>query len=316
MRSRIGAQAADPPDGRRGPRAGRSSATAAALGEGVAPNDLWRVDFKGEFQLGDRRLRHPLTVTDHASRYLLMCEALTSTREDTAFTAFAALREARSAPHHRSDNGAPFATANGLYGLSKLSNWRLRLGIGVERIKPGKPQQNGRHERMHLTLKRETTRPAAMNSLQPQARFDAFVAEFNTERPHEALALKTPAEVCAPSPRPCLPELAYPLHDRDILVANSGVISLSGRHVVISSVLAGQRLGLREVENDVRLVSFRRCDLAYIDLEAKSPQTIDTPFGTRASPMRSVQTVTYVSGPDTARAATPHARKRDINYFS
>jgi hypothetical protein len=179
----------------------------------------------------------------------------------------------------RSDNGVPFAS-RGLYGLSRLSVWWLRLGIRIERIKPGRPQQNGAHERMHLTLKQETTRPAAANALQQQARFDAFVAEFNDERPHEALDMKTPGELYTPSPRPFtgLPELEYPLHDRDIVVSASGVIGLHGRQVVISSVLAGQRLGLREVENDVWLVSFMQYDLGYIDLEARSLQTIDNPF--------------------------------------
>ena len=102
----------------------------------------------------------------------------------------------------RSDNGVPFASPNGLYNLSRLSVWWLRLGIDIERIKPGHPQQNGRHERMHLTLKKETTRPPGMNSLQQQARFDAFVDEFNTERPHEALDMKAPGDVYTPSRRP------------------------------------------------------------------------------------------------------------------
>ena len=140
---------------------------------------------------------------------------------------------------------------------------------------------------MHLTLKKETTRPAAGNSLQQQARFDAFIDEFNIEPPHEALAMKTPAELYAASPRPFagLPELEYPLHDRDIVATTSGAIGLHGRLVVISSVFAGQRLGLREVETDVWLVSFMHYDLGYIDLEARTLQTIDSPFGSRLSPM-------------------------------
>ncbi len=110
-----------------------------------------------------------------------MCEALESTKEATAFTAFQRLFEDRGLPQAiRSDNGLPFASPNGLYNLSKLSVWWLRLGITIERIKPGHPQQNGRHERMHLTLKTETTRPPASNSLQQQARFDVFLSEFNT----------------------------------------------------------------------------------------------------------------------------------------
>ena len=168
-------------------------------------------------------------MTDHASRFLLLCEALESVREETTFTAFERLFAERGLPGTiRSDNGVPFASPNALFNLSKLSVWWLRLGIAIERIKPGHPQQNGRHERMHLTLKKEATRPPGMNSLQQQARFDAFVDEFNSERPHEALAMKCPAEVYAASPRSHdgLPDIAYPLHDRDILVTACGRICM------------------------------------------------------------------------------------------
>src|SRR6266705_3701473 len=195
----------------------RHRARGTPLSEGAIPNDLWCADFKGEFKLGNGRYCYPLTVTDQASRFLLLCEALESTRENLAWTAFERLFAERGLPVAiRSDNGVPFASPNALFGLSKLSVWWLRLGISIERIKPGRPQQNGRHERMHLTLKQEATRPPGMNSLQQQARFDAFAKEFNEERPHEALAMKRPAEVYAPSPRPYdgLPELTYPFHDR------------------------------------------------------------------------------------------------------
>jgi transposase InsO family protein len=174
----------------------RHRATGTPLSSGQAPNDLWCADYKGEFKLGNKTYCYPLTVTDHASRYLLLCEALDSTRESLAFTAFERLFRERGLPHAiRSDNGVPFASPNSLFSLSKLAVWWLRLGIGIERIKPGHPQQNGRHERMHLTLKKEATRPPGMNSLQQQAKFDAFIEEFNTERPHEAIAMKCPAEV-------------------------------------------------------------------------------------------------------------------------
>jgi transposase InsO family protein len=273
----------------------RPRATGTALSQAAAPNDIWCTDFKGEFRLGNRRWCYPLTVTDQAARYLLLCEALEGTREDPVITAFHRLFEERGLPAAiRSDvepqvrlrrNGVPFAST-GLYGLSRLAVWWLRLGIRLERITPGKPQQNGRHERMHLTLKQETTRPAAENSLQQQARFDAFLAEFNAERPHEALAMKTPAELYTASSRRFagLPELEYPLHDRDIVASSSGAICLHGKRVAISTVLAGQRLGLREVEADVWLVSFMHYDLGYIDLEARTLQRIANPFGTPPSP--------------------------------
>ncbi len=270
--------------GRRRPRA-----QGTKLSPGAKPNDLWCVDFKGEFKLGSGRYCYPLTVTDHASRFLLLCEALELVREAPAITAFDRLFRERGLPCAiRSDNGVPFASPNGLFGLSKLSVWWLRLGVEIERIKPGHPQQNGRHERMHLTLKKEATRPPGMNALQQQARFDAFVHEFNEERPHEALAMKRPAEVYAPSAKPFdgrLPELAYPLHDRDVLVTACGRICMYRKRVNISTVLAGQRLGIKEVDDGIWLVSFMSYDLGFIDLEQKTLQPLDNPFGPRVSPM-------------------------------
>jgi integrase-like protein len=161
--------------------------------------------------------------------------------------------------------------------------WWLRLGINIERIKPGHPQQNGRHERMHLTLKKEATRPPGMNSLQQQAKFDAFISEFNEERPHQALDMKTPAEIYIPAPRQYqgLPELDYPFHDRDILVTACGRICLYRKKINVSTVLAGQRLGIKEVDDGIWLISFMSYDLGYIDLEQRTLQTIDNPFGTR-----------------------------------
>lgn len=266
----------------------RHRARGTPLSEGAHPNDLWCADYKGEFKLGNGRYCYPLTVTDQASRFVLLCEALESTREELAFTAFERLFAERGLPRAiRSDNGVPFASPHALFNLSKLSVWWLRLGIAIERIKPGRPQQNGRHERMHLTLKKEATRPPGMNSLQQQDRFDAFVCEFNTERPHEALAMKCPAEVYVPSPHRYdgLPELTYPFHDRDILVTACGRICLHRKKINVSTVLAGQRLGIREVDEGIWLASFMRYDLGYFDLEQKTLQPIDNPFGTRLSPM-------------------------------
>jgi transposase InsO family protein len=266
----------------------RNRATGTPLSEGAAPNDLWCADFKGEFKLGNGHYCYPLTVSDHASRFLLLCEALESTREDLAFTAFQQLFAERGLPSAiRSDNGVPFASPNALFNLSKLSVWWLRLGIAIERIKPGKPQQNGRHERMHLTLKTETTRPPGINSLQQQARFDAFRQEFNTERPHEALAMKCPAEIYSTSNRPYdgLPDIAYPFHDRDVLVTACGRICMHRKKINISTVLAGQRVGIKEVDDGIWIVSFMRYDLGYIDLEQRTLQPLDNPFGPRLLPM-------------------------------
>jgi transposase InsO family protein len=266
----------------------KNRAQGTPLSAGIAANDLWCTDFKGEFRLGNGRYCYPLTVTDQASRFLLLCEALESTREVPVIAAFQQLFRERGLPMAiRSDNGLPFASPNGLYNLSRLSVWWLRLGIAIERIQPGHPQQNGRHERMHLTLKKEATRPPCFNSLQQQARFDAFRNEFNAERPHQALDMKRPAELYGPSPRPYrgLPELQYPFHDRDILVTACGRICMHRKKINISTVLAGQKLGIKEVDDAIWLVSFMHYDLGYIDLEQKTLQTIDNPFGTRLSPM-------------------------------
>lgn len=269
-------------------RVRKNRAAGTPLSAAALPNDLWCADFKGEFKLGNGRYCYPLTVTDQASRYLLLCEAFDSTREAPVIEAFQQLFRERGLPGAiRSDNGLPFASPNGLYNLSRLAVWWLRLGIAIERIKPGHPQQNGRHERMHLTLKQEATRPPGANSLQQQARFDAFVNEFNTERPHEAIAMRCPAELYTASPRAYdgLPELEYPFHDRDILVTACGRICMQRKKINISTVLAGQKLGIKEVDDGIWLVSFMHYDLGYIDLEQRTLQTIDNPFGTRLSPM-------------------------------
>ncbi len=181
----------------------------------------------------------------------------------------------------------PFASPNALFNLRKLAIWRLRPGIHIERIKPGHPQQNGCHERMHLTLKKETTRPAGMNDLQQQQRFDDFRQEFNRERPHEALAMKCPAECYTPSQSPSrgLPDLAYPFHDRECLVTACGRLCLHRKKINISTVLAGQKPGIKEVGDGIWRVNFMTCGPGYFDLEQKTLQPLDNPFGPGLSPM-------------------------------
>jgi len=269
-------------------RRSRTRTEGTPLSEGLAPNDLWSTDYKGEFMLADKRYCYPLTVTDHASRYLLLCEALESNREELAFRAFERLFRERGLPQAiRSDNGVPFASPNGLFNLSKLSVWWLRLGIAIERIKPGHPQQNGRHERMHLTLKKEATRPAGANILQQQAKFDAFMEEFNGERPHEALEMKCPAEVYTSSSRPYrgIGEAHYPFHDRTVMVTSCGRLCLYRKKINLSTCLAGQAVGVKEVDDGIWLVSFMEYDLGYIDLEEKTLQPLDNPFGPKVLPM-------------------------------
>ena len=257
--------------------------------EGRGDNSINRIkQVFAEILLGNHQYCYPLTVTDHASRYLLTCEALSSTRENYAFTVFERLFKERGLPANiRSDNGVPFASAHALFNLSKLAVWWLRLGIGIERIKPGHPQQNGRHQRMHLTRKKEATKPAVRNFLQQQARFDKFIEVFNNERPHEALDMKCPAEVYQPSTRPYtgLPDIDYPLHDKTIVVTRCGRICLGRKKINFSQVFAGQAVGIKEVHDDIWLVSFMDYDLGYFDLETRVLEPLENPFGPKVLPM-------------------------------
>jgi putative transposase len=167
----------------------RRRAQGTPLSRGHRPNDLWCTDYKGEFLLGNHHYCYPLTVTDHASRFLLACEALASTQETYAFTVFERLFHEHGLPANiRSDNGIPFSSAHALFHLSRLAVWWLRLGIGIERIQPGHPHQNGRHERMHLTLKKEATKPTAANFLQQQARFDSLPQHLQQRTPARSAA--------------------------------------------------------------------------------------------------------------------------------
>jgi putative transposase len=271
---------------RRGPRRPRPEGTPLTWPD--QPNALWCADYKGEFMLADRRYCYPLTITDFASRYLISCDALSTTQAVYAFTVFErAFKDFGLPAAIRTDNGVPFASPNALYGLSKLSVWWLRLGIRIERIKPGHPEQNGRHERMHLTLKREATKPAAPNFLQQQARFDAFLARYNQERPHQALGMRVPAEVYTGSPRPYrgLRDLAYPFHDWTAIVTHCGRICFNWRKVNLSQVFAGQQVGVRQVTDRVWLVSFMEYDLGYFDDETCRLEPIDNPFGPKVLPM-------------------------------
>ena len=266
----------------------RSRPTGTTLSRPTEPNALWCADYKGEFMLGNRRYCYPLTITDFASRYLLTCEALSTTQEQFAFTVFERTFKEFGLPQAiRTDNGVPFASAQALYGLSKLSVWWLRLGIALERSKPGHPQDNGRHERMHLTLKREATKPAADNVLQQQARFDAFMQEYNRDRPHQGLAMKVPADLYARSSRVYrgLDELTYPFHDATFTVTQCGRICFKGQKVNLSQVFAGQNVGVTQVGERVWLVTFMRYDLGYFDDETCRLEPIENPFAPNVLPM-------------------------------
>lgn len=233
------------------------------------PNEVWCADYKGQFRLGDGSYCYPLTITDQHSRYLLACEGMGAISEEQAREVFQdVLREHGLPGAIRTDNGVPFATT-GLAGLSKLTvYWRL-LGIQHERIRPAHPEENGRHERMHRTLKAETTRPAQPNLLRQQESFDAFIEVFNTKRPHEALDMRRPADVYQASPRPypsTLPEPEYPLHDDTLFVSKSGHLRVPGMgSFFLTRALTGQPVGIREGQDGSWLVSFLDLDLGYIE---------------------------------------------------
>ena len=269
----------------------RYKAQGTTLSKPRLPNELWCADYKGEFMLADRRYCYPLTISDFASRYLLSCEALSTTPETYAFTVFERVFKEFGLPQAiRTDNGVPFASPHSLFGLSKLAVWWLRLGIHIERIKPDHPQQNGRHERMHLTLKKEATKPAAQNFLQQQAKFDDFIDCYNRERPHQALDMKYPAELYHPSPRPYhgLDELHYPFHDQTITVTQCGRICFGRRKINLSTVFAGQNVGVKEVSDKIWLVSFMDYDLGFFDHEIGRLGTAENPFAAKVLPMSPV----------------------------
>jgi putative transposase len=232
------------------------------------PNDLWTSDFKGHFRTGDGRYCYPLTVADLHSRLLLGCDALLSTRGREARPCFEALFRAQGLPAAiRTDNGVPFAST-GLHGLSSLNVWWMRLGIQHQRIRPASPQENGAHERMHRTLKREATRPAAANRHRQQLAFDRFRQEYNEQRPHEALGDRTPASVYRSSPRPFpdrLPALEYPGHFQVRFVGNAGTFRFRNRLLFIANALKQHSIGLDEIDDGVWSIYFGQVLLARLD---------------------------------------------------
>jgi putative transposase len=225
----------------------------------LAPNDVWSADFKGQFKTGDGHYCYPLTISDGYSRFLLGCQALHSTSVAEAKPVFLRLFQQFGLPRRiRTDNGVPFAT-NTLGRLSQLSAWWVRLGILPEFIEPGKPQQNGRHERMHRTLKAETSRPPAANLAAQQRKFNMFRQEFNQQRPHEALDLETPAACYTPSPRKMpnpIPPLEYPDRFEVRYVSANGGIRWQKHWVNVSIVCVGDYVGLEEIDDRVWNVYF------------------------------------------------------------
>jgi transposase InsO family protein len=237
----------------------------------VAANDEWSVDFKGWFRTGDRRRTDPLTLSDGYSRFLLDIRIVAPTTEGAQPVFTAAFRAYGLPRAIRCDNGPPFGS-RGAAGLTRLSAWWAKLGVEPHFIEPASPQENGRHERMHRTLKQQTLRPPARRAPDQQARFDAFRAHYNAERPHEALGQRFPAELYQPSPRPLPARLDDPEYDADHelrRVRTDGGIKWRGKPVFISEALIGELVGILELETGDDLVRFGQLDLGLIDRQGR-----------------------------------------------
>jgi transposase InsO family protein len=251
----------------RPPKRRRRASPSHELVAPTAVNEVWAIDFKGWFLTGDGSRCEPLTISDTHSRYLLRCQAVDATGGKFLKPLLEmTFREYGLPGRIRSDNGAPFAST-GIGGLSRLSVWWLRLGVLPERIEPGHPEQNGRHERMHRTLKQATATPPAHTARAQQRAFDRFRREYNEERPHEALAMATPASLYTASLRPFperLPEMEYPAGLALRRVELHGAISWRHERVFLGEALAGETVGLEELEDGWR-VWFGPLPLAWID---------------------------------------------------
>jgi transposase InsO family protein len=250
-------------------RASQATSSPPPLGEGRGPNEIWSADFKGWFRTGDGRRCEPLTISDHYSRYLLCCQGIgtTSGRVTVQPLFEATFREYGLPEAIRTDNGSPFASS-GLAGLTGLSVWWIRLGIRLERIEPGQPQQNGRHERMHRTLKEATARPPRWNLRAQQKAFDLFRKEYNEERPHEALGQKPPASWYGSSRREYpgrLEELEYPDDWQKRRVSPGGQMRWKGARVQVSHALVDQIIGLQPAGEGLWTVYFGSLELGQLD---------------------------------------------------
>jgi transposase InsO family protein len=241
------------------------------------PNDVWCVDFKGDFELGNGKRCYPLTVMDAASRFLLACTALHAPSLESVRSIFVELFRRYGLPKAiRSDNGEPFASVAAVAGFTKLSAWWAKLSIQLERIDPGEPQQNGRHERMHGTLKQAACEPPRRSLGWQQRAFDRFVHEYNEVRPHQALELETPASLYRPSSRPypeSPPRLDYPMADVH-RVRTDGTIRLGLRNQFISTTLAGELVGLYQINERYIEVIYANVTLGYVDLRNNNVNNI------------------------------------------
>ncbi len=265
----------------------RSSPYGTRLGNYESPNAVWCADFKGHFPVGGERC-HPLTVSDRCSRYLIACQGLRRPLFKPTRKVFESVfRELGLPDAIRTDNGAPFSTLAPA-GLSRLSVWWIRLGIRPERIQPGRPDENGSHERMHSTLKSETAKPPRASFRAQQRAFDRFREEYNEIRPHEALGQEVPASRYRPSHRRYprqLPQLEYPEHFYVAQTYPNGMLSFKSTQWYISSCLRSERVGLEEVDNDRWKVYFGPIPLGILDVRNARDRGYRA-FGLLVSPER------------------------------
>lgn len=259
-------------------RRSRATPSVGDLTDSQGPNEVWCADFKGWFRTADGQRCDPLTISDAYSRYLLCCQGLGETTGMlTVKPLFEVIfREYGMPVKIRTDNGSPFASV-GLAGLSKLSVWWLRLGIQLERIEPGHPEQNGRHERMHRTLKEAVASPPRSNLHSQQKAFDGFRREYNQERPHESLGQKPPAVLYEPSRRDYpegLLEAQYPEDWQSRMVRWNGTMKWRSREIHVSQALIGQRIGLEPIGDGVWAIHFMHLELGHFDERKGQVQTI------------------------------------------
>ncbi len=255
----------------RGKRLRRSVKGTERIDESYVPNDLWCADYKGQFRLGNQQYCYPLTITDHFSRFLLTCDGHDSTKGNHAYPSFReAFIEFGLPQRIRTDNGPPFASSQSLFHLTQLSVWWMRLGIQHERSRPGHPQDNGRHERMHLTLKRDVVPHVAKDLLSQQEMLEIWRDDYNEKRPHESLGMQTPAEVYKHSTNPYADDPKDPEYsdcDKTLKVTNCGKVWVpkSNRTFSLSKALSNQIIGMKETDDDLWDVQFMDLALGIYD---------------------------------------------------
>lgn len=255
----------------------RTPAYERGLSNGLGPNDVWAADFKGWFRTANGTRVDPLTISDVSSRYLIRCRAVAKTNGESVRAQFTAAFQEFGLPSAiRTDNGSPFAST-GLAGLSKLSVWLMKLGVRPERIRPGHPEENGVHERMHRTLKQETAKPPQATLRAQQEAFDRFRGEYNEARPHEAIGMQVPAQLYYPSARafPLKPkEVEYPRTMTVRRVNTNGCIRWNWDWIFVSCALEGEPVGLDPVDDSAWAVRYGQLQVGILNERSKTIQRV------------------------------------------